>query len=36
MERGYEWNCISRSNRLLLGTLFLSFVKKLIRTTYAS
>lgn len=25
--RGYEWNRISRSERLLLGTLFLNFVK---------
>ena len=24
---GYEWNRISRSERLLLGTLFLNFVK---------
>lgn len=25
--RGYEWNRISRSNRLLLGTLFLNYIK---------
>lgn len=25
--RGYEWNRISRSERLLLGTLFLNYVK---------
>lgn len=25
--KGYEWNRISRSNRLLLGTLFLNFIK---------
>lgn len=24
--KGYEWNRISRSNRLLLGTLFLNFI----------
>ncbi len=25
--KGYEWNRISRSDRLLLGTLFLNFIK---------
>ena len=25
--RGYEWNRISRSERLLLGTLFLNYIK---------
>lgn len=25
--KGYEWNRISRSNRLLLGTLFLNHIK---------
>lgn len=25
--KGYEWNRISRSDRLLLGTLFLDFIK---------
>lgn len=25
--KGYEWNRISRSNRLLLGTLFLNFIR---------
>lgn len=25
--RGYEWNRISRSDRLLLGTLFLNYIK---------
>lgn len=25
--KGYEWNRISRSERLLLGTLFINFVK---------
>lgn len=25
--KGYEWNRISRSKRLLLGTLFINFVK---------
>ncbi|MBQ3483615.1 MAG: single-stranded DNA-binding protein [Clostridia bacterium] len=24
--KGYEWNRISRSNRLLLGTLFLNYI----------
>lgn len=27
MFKGYEWNRISRSDRLLLGTLFLNYVK---------
>ncbi len=27
--KGYEWNRISRSNRLLLGTLFLNFIKNI-------
>lgn len=27
MFKGYEWNRISRSNRLLLGTLFLNYIK---------
>ena len=27
--KGYEWNRISRSNRLLLGTLFLNFIKSI-------
>lgn len=25
--KGYEWNRISRSDRLLIGTLFLNFIK---------
>ncbi len=25
--KGYEWNRISRSDRLLLGTLFLNYIK---------
>lgn len=25
--KGYEWNRISRSDRLLLGTLFLNFIR---------
>lgn len=25
--RGYEWNRVSRSDRLLLGTLFLNYMK---------
>jgi len=25
--KGYDWNRISRSNRLLLGTLFLNYIK---------
>lgn len=25
--KGYEWNKISRSNRLLLGTLFINYIK---------
>ncbi|TWH59393.1 uncharacterized protein DUF1413 [Desulfitobacterium sp. LBE] len=25
--KGYEWNRVSRSNRLLLGTLFLNYIK---------
>ncbi len=27
--KGYEWNRISRSNRLLLGTLFLNYIKSI-------
>lgn len=26
--KGYEWNRIPRSNRLLLGTLFLNYINK--------
>jgi hypothetical protein len=26
--RGYEWNRIGRSERLLLGTLFLNYIRK--------
>jgi len=25
--KGYEWNRLSRSNRLLLGTLFINYIK---------
>ena len=28
IDKGYEWNRISRSDRLLLGTLFLNYTKK--------
>lgn len=27
LYKGYEWNRISRSNRLLLGTLFINYIK---------
>lgn len=27
--KGYEWNRISRSDRLLLGTLFLNYIKSI-------